>query len=681
MTYSIKSDTRLRPWAWAAMLAALLLVFAPAAGAATPTPVTCSGLQTAVNSATAGEVLQLPAGLCATDLTITNTAAFTLEGATGGVTTLTPTALGNSIIKSNASVTFTLSGLTLTGTRGAGAVLLTGIGEAVTIEHDSFTDDAAASGFGGAVSLQPSSTVGAQPTVIEDNTFTGDSAYSGGAVFVIAAVSVVVSGNTFTGNVATVDGGALSIGGPPGSTSSIQVTGNTFGGSTAGEGNTATNDGGAIFLQAAHAQPVTLSSNVFEGNAVTGSHTAVYNREGGAVFMSIHYQDTPFTVTQSHNTFSANSIDETQAAPTPALGANGGAEWLIGVDVNSTGDVFVGNRIAVDDGTPPEGGALGAFASPAAGAFPAEPAVFTGTNDLFMNNSTAPGGWGGAIYAGGPPLACTGVCPGSTVRLYDSTVVGNRVDAGAGSEGGAIWGSPHDNLALRNSIVSGNTPQPELWGFGTTSPVIAYTDACNETGGTAVPPQAGNICANPELTLSGVETSASPTLDAGSNALVPAGVTTDLAGNSRIVANRLGCYITEPAIVDMGAFEFTGHSPAPPCAPRVPPLIRIGRGPLHDKHGRVSVRLTCARAVSYCTGELTLSTRRRHSRRLGKHSFKIAVGRSTTIKLKVSKPGFGKAGSKASSKAGSVPVVVAASVHDKSGRRAKAHRNLTLLRG
>ena len=58
----------------------------------------------------------------------------------------------------------------------------------------------------------------------------------------------------------------------------------------------------------------------------------------------------------------------------------------------------------------------------------------------------------------------------------------------------------------------------------------------------------------------------SPTLDAGSNALIPSGVTTDLAGTARIRENLGGCSrTTPPAIVDMGAFEFTGHQPPLPC--------------------------------------------------------------------------------------------------------------------
>jgi hypothetical protein len=181
---------------------------------------------------------------------------------------------------------------------------------------------------------------------------------------------------------------------------------------------------------------------------------------------------------------------------------------------------------------------------------------------------------GGAVYVCGPVGDCTGTCPGSSLTLDDSTLVGNSVDAGSGSEGGALWGSGNDTLALANSILYGNTPQPEIYGFGTLT--LKYSDVCAETGGPAVPSGAGNICANPNLNADGTETENSPTVDAGSNALVPAGLTTDIAGNPRIVANHLGCTSTpQPAVVDMGAFEATFHGPAPPCPPPPfsPPVI------------------------------------------------------------------------------------------------------------
>lgn len=54
----------------------------------------------------------------------------------------------------------------------------------------------------------------------------------------------------------------------------------------------------------------------------------------------------------------------------------------------------------------------------------------------------------------------------------------------------------------------------------------------------------GNICADPALAGVGTgdahETASSPTIDAGSNALVPSGVTSDFFGQPRILVGKFG---------------------------------------------------------------------------------------------------------------------------------------------
>ena len=70
------------------------LIATPSASAVTPvTPATCGDLtalfETAgPGAATLGEVAQMPAGVCKVNLTATHTNVFTLEGASGGGTTL-----------------------------------------------------------------------------------------------------------------------------------------------------------------------------------------------------------------------------------------------------------------------------------------------------------------------------------------------------------------------------------------------------------------------------------------------------------------------------------------------------------------------------------------------------------------------------------------------------------------
>ena len=125
------------------VVAALLTLALAAAASAAPIPVSCANLQTAVNGATAGKVLQLPKGTCHTNLTVTDTAAFTLEGATGGGTILQPQTgqSGSSIIFSNDDVHFTLSGLELIGSHTPALALGLGNGEAVTVKGDVFAGD------------------------------------------------------------------------------------------------------------------------------------------------------------------------------------------------------------------------------------------------------------------------------------------------------------------------------------------------------------------------------------------------------------------------------------------------------------------------------------------------------------------------------------------------------------
>lgn len=560
-------------------LVAALLAAVPAS-AAEPTAVECKGLATAVEVASAGEVLQLPPGTCKTNLNVKNPAAFTLEGATGGTTTLEPENAAKPIIASEASVTFTLSGLTFTGATQVSPIRFQGpepVAETVTLTGNTFSHNHV-EGIGGAVSIGQAAMPSA-PTVISDNTFIDNSSELGGALQINAGGTMQIVGNTFTGNATTSLGGAVYMFDfNKTSPNLVLLEGNTFGGPAPAEGNTARESGGGVVVSVATGQPVSVLANTFEHNRVTGTETAVSAREGGGLLLGENYAHLAFPVTQRDNVFSENVIDETAAPKKTGLAAGGAGEWIRGLTVSSSGDTFTGNRIAVNDGAPPEGAAVGAIATAEAGSSPEEPAAFNASDDIFQGNSTAAGGWGGAIYTGGPASDCTGTCPPSSLTLLDSTVIGNSVDPGAGSEGGALWGSPNDTLKLENSIVWGNSPTPEIFGFQLVSPPssIDFSDECTRSfvpSGT--PPAPGvaptNICADPLLAADGRETASSPTIDAGSNAFVPAGLATDLEGGPRIVETRQGCSGPLAATVDMGAFEYQNLGPIPACAPLVGP--------------------------------------------------------------------------------------------------------------
>jgi hypothetical protein len=154
------------------------------------------------------------------------------------------------------------------------------------------------------------------------------------------------------------------------------------------------------------------------------------------------------------------------------------------------------------------------------------------------------GGGGGALHASHV-----------TLSVFDSTITGNRV--GGAATGAGIGGVDAATLSLANSIVygddTGGGPGAEIAGFS--SPTVTYTDACSS----GVPfPGGGNICVDPKLVNpSGFpapdvhETAASPTIDQGSNALVPTGLSQDFEGDARISDGNNDAV----AAVDMGADE------------------------------------------------------------------------------------------------------------------------------
>ena len=113
---------------------------------------------------------------------------------------------------------------------------------------------------------------------------------------------------------------------------------------------------------------------------------------------------------------------------------------------------------------------------------------------------------------------------------------------------------------------AGSAPRPARNVTASSSDVCAIGSTTSAFAG------AGNICADPRLVSPSTrdvhETAASPTIDAGSNALVPSGVGTDFYRQPRIVGTKQA-----QGIVDIGASEYqTAFAPPsgnpPPPAPR-----------------------------------------------------------------------------------------------------------------
>lgn len=577
------------------------LLGAQGASAATTT-VNCSGLQAALNSAASGDVIKLKQ-LCTGDsFTVANTNSFILEGvgtagdggpASGfnGSGTDSPL-LGD---PTNASLSMTIENLrfennAIDANDGA-AIDLVG---KVTLTDDWFLNNSVNecdTCYGGAVYLDNSSSA-TNSITITSSRFSGNEADDGGAAYVVGNAPISITHNTFTGNsVASTsntlfykDGGAMDVEdyyGP--SSSTVTISNNTFGGMAKGAGNSAPGWGGAVFAAlsggtgSGPVQTLNLNNNSFIDNQVTGA--ASNDHLGGAIAFDPQVDQYGFNVVQAHNLFQGNAVGGTNSDPSTDM-AGGGAEWGTGTSIKSTADSFIDNTVAETSTSPaPEGGAVGVigFVASIGGSLNTRlGSSFTGADDLFTGNSvTQAGGWGGAIYTGGSVANdCDDTtCPPSHLELYDSTLTGNSVNSSTG-EGAAIWGGSKDSLTMDNSIVFGNTGASgaaEIFGYS--GPKYSFDDACTTSGGTTPLSGADNICADPKLKSSGAEGSSSPTIDKGSNGLVPSGLTKDIAGHPRITE---GLPNTCKAIVDMGAFESKAVKPAASCSPSVkPPHARI----------------------------------------------------------------------------------------------------------
>ena len=205
------------------------------------------------------------------------------------------------------------------------------------------------------------------------------------------------------------------------------------------------------------------------------------------------------------------------------------------------------------------------------------------TNVTFSGNSTAHYGGGMSNFQSSPTLTNVifsgNSAPsgggmddqgGSSPTLTNVTFSGNSAN-----DGGGMW-NYYSNPTLTNVIMWGNTATNDGQGIYNTSsnPTISYSDvqnckgllwnpACGNDGGhnkntdplfvdaDGADNTPGTADDNLRLQLT------SPAIDAGKNAAVPPGVTTDLDGNPRFVdiPSVPNTGSGTPPIVDMGAYE------------------------------------------------------------------------------------------------------------------------------
>jgi hypothetical protein len=290
-------------------------------------------------------------------------------------------------------------------------------------------------------------------------------------------------------------------------------------------GQVSNSDGGAILAFGT----VTLDSMVLTGNQATSGHN------GGAVAI-----ESTGSLVVRNSTFSGNSAGKRGGAI--ALLHNNSLNitnsTLSGNTTNFTGTYqgFYGGGAIFFQGT-------GTTSSP-----------ITIVNTTIANNTTTGSGGG---FLGDNLLG--------ELTIQDSTITGNAsTDAVATYGGGGIcdlYGN--GNLTIQNSIVSGNTAAtaangPDIYSFQGGTVEVDYSALGDPTNGFTLvgshnltgSPAAlglGPLADNGGPTLTEIPQAGSPLIDAGSNALVPAGLNSDQRG--------FGFLRTYHATVDIGSVE------------------------------------------------------------------------------------------------------------------------------
>ena len=560
-----------------AATATIAALAAPTTAAAATT--SCDGLQQALESSTPNSVVTLVDDeVCVGQWTLPEH-PITFEGGTGVATLSGEDKL--QILRGFNVGTTTIRNLTfidgLASEDEGGAIQLEGDSPAIIQGNEFFSNRTEDGGSGGAVSYELDNqvaTVNARglgaPIVLRGNTFGGPgqgnvSDDEGGAVFIDAFFrQVIVEDNTFADNVADEAGGGLSVS----ASQSITLAGNDFLRNEAGE------EGGGATIDTCTAE---ITANLFDSNRLTQVEDSL---TGGGLLLSGNVcrnaqglRGAAPVSTQSDNDFVDNTINGRFSV---GIGAG---EAIDNLEVISTSDRFVGNTI---DGT--EAGVGGGLASIGSRSQPliARNLVAAG-NEITPEEQEAPArGKGSGLSAGGGVfLAGNGE---STFRIADSTVEANTAELGSGIAGGFFragelrGGGQADALVVENSIVFDNTgAAEEIFGFGQRD--VRSTDTCEEgdvphPDGDGAAPNS-NVCVAPALAgdkgdENVDQTSESPTIDAGDNALVDTDLTEDYAGDGRVLDGDGN----GTATVDMGADEYKPVTPEPTPEETVPPATQ-----------------------------------------------------------------------------------------------------------
>jgi hypothetical protein len=405
--------------------------------------------------------------------------------------------------------------LAISGSNVSRIFEITGV---VTIDGLTLKDANPATGNGGAIYTTAASQLTLTNSTLSNNRVSGNN--YGGAIYTVSGSSLTITDCTFSGNStgASGYGGAIAAAG-----SSITITKSTL-------ENNAAYGGGAIYYQSG---ALSIIDSLLSDNSASTS--AGY---GGAIYAYF----SPLIITRSILTdnaayhggaiYNTNSLNITDSVLSDNLASASGYGGAIYDYVNSTLARKITNS-TLSGNFAGQGGAIFSLGGP----------------DLTITNSTLSGNsanYGGAITSS------------NSLIMTNSTLSNNW----ASIQGGAIY-SALSNLKLGNNLISGNTSPlgKEVYGPFTSqgNNLFGEYNSSGVAGGgapagsdlildkswsTAIDPLADNGGPTQTHRLA----AGSWALEAGNDALIPSGITTDQRGVARIQGTH----------VDIGALEMGG---------------------------------------------------------------------------------------------------------------------------